>query len=249
MKDNNKLVPVEHNNQRILTTEQVAEAYGTEAKILLRNFNRNKNRYLEGKHYYRLEGEILRQFLALHTSNCRLQNPEKIRVLYLWTEKGAWLLAKSLNTDQAWQACEMLVDEYYRQNDEITMLREQLAGLHQSAPLQLPAPIFKTGHDAYFAEPHCPCPTPDRVEAAIIKTVQWLQPYCKLGVAGRDLMMHNEEIQSYVRTYGVGALLASAESLVTHTILNRIEEKDGGYLYTIAPITAYLPAPQQGEEA
>ena len=89
----------------------------------------------------------------------------------------------------------------------------------------------------------------DRVEAAIIKTVQWLQPYCKLGVAGRDLMMHNEEIQSYVRTYGVGALLASAESLVTHTILNRIEEKDGGYLYTIAPITAYLPAPQQGEEA
>ena len=27
--------------------------------------------------------------------------------------KGAWLHAKSLNTDQAWDAYEMLVDEYY----------------------------------------------------------------------------------------------------------------------------------------
>ena len=30
------------------------------------------------------------------------------------TEKGAWLHAKSLNTDQAWEAYESLVDDYYR---------------------------------------------------------------------------------------------------------------------------------------
>lgn len=31
---------------------------------------------------------------------------------YLWTEKGALLHAKSLNTDKAWEAYEYLVDFY-----------------------------------------------------------------------------------------------------------------------------------------
>jgi len=34
-------------------------------------------------------------------------------LLHLWTEKGAWLHAKSLNTDKAWEAYETLVDDYY----------------------------------------------------------------------------------------------------------------------------------------
>ena len=34
--------------------------------------------------------------------------------LYLWTEKGALLHAKSLNTDKAWQVYDYLVDFYFR---------------------------------------------------------------------------------------------------------------------------------------
>lgn len=60
----------------------------------------------EGKHFYRLTGNKLKEFL--HSENFGLQNPNKIRVLYLWTEKGALLHAKSLNTDKAWEVYDFL---------------------------------------------------------------------------------------------------------------------------------------------
>jgi hypothetical protein len=89
----NQLIPIEHKNQRVLTTEQIANAYETDKNVIGMNFNRNKERYVLGKHYYVLRGDELREFLP--TSNCGVQNPNMIRILYLWTEKGALLHAKS----------------------------------------------------------------------------------------------------------------------------------------------------------
>jgi hypothetical protein len=108
------LQPVEYNNQRILTTAQIAVAYSTDAQTIHRNFHNNKGRYTVGKHYFLLEGENLKSFLNLHLQILEVQNPRKIRTLYLWTEKGALMHAKSLNTDKAWEAYERLIDEYYR---------------------------------------------------------------------------------------------------------------------------------------
>lgn len=111
------LQPIEHNNQRILTTRQLAEFYEADEKLIQRNFQRNQERYTEGKHFYRLEGEILRQFIEVCGRQIDVyneQNLSKIRVLYLWTEKGALQHAKSLNTDRAWSVYEELVDTYYR---------------------------------------------------------------------------------------------------------------------------------------
>nr|WP_019292877.1 hypothetical protein [Lactococcus petauri] len=34
--------------------------------------------------------------------------------LYLWTEKGALLHAKSLGTDEAWDMYDILVDTYFK---------------------------------------------------------------------------------------------------------------------------------------
>ena len=39
--------------------------------------------------------------------------------LYLWTEKGALLHAKSLNTDKAWEVYDYLVDFYFRAKEKI----------------------------------------------------------------------------------------------------------------------------------
>ena len=61
----NELVPVAHNSQLILTTQQIAEFYETDIKIISNNYNRNKERYTEGKHYYCLEGEELRVFKTI----------------------------------------------------------------------------------------------------------------------------------------------------------------------------------------
>ncbi|GAB0167496.1 ORF6C domain-containing protein [Lysinibacillus sp. CTST325] len=107
----NQLQIIVHDNRRVLTTTQIAESYETENKVISNNFNRNKDRYKEGKHYVALTGECKREFLNLHQIEDGSKNAQ---VLYLWTEKGAWLHAKSLNTDKAWDAYEMLVDNYYK---------------------------------------------------------------------------------------------------------------------------------------
>ena len=106
-----KLTVINQNGQRVLTTAQLAESYGTDNRRVSENFNRNKDRFKEGKHYFLLQGEVLKAFGDQYANSVSV---ERVSKLYLWTEKGAWLHAKSLNTDQAWDAYEMLVDEYYR---------------------------------------------------------------------------------------------------------------------------------------
>lgn len=111
----NNLQIIEKDNQRVLTTNQIAESFGTESKIINRNFQRNSDRYTQGKHYFALSGEELKEFKGSRQFDDSLKFTS---VLYLWTEKGAWLHAKSLNTDQAWDAYEMLVDDYYNVKEQ-----------------------------------------------------------------------------------------------------------------------------------
>jgi len=106
---NTNLQVVEANHQRVLTTAQIAEQYETDVNAIQRNFQRNKERYTEGKHYYCLTGNVLREFKATG----QIDVSPNLNKFYLWTEKGALLHAKSLNTDKAWEAYECLVDTYF----------------------------------------------------------------------------------------------------------------------------------------
>ena len=56
------LTVLEYNNKRILTTKQLAEVYETKENNIQNNFNNNKDRFIEGEHYYILTGEELQQF-------------------------------------------------------------------------------------------------------------------------------------------------------------------------------------------
>ena len=58
----NQLIPIEMNNQRILTTQQLAAVYGASEQQVQQNFNNHKDNFVEGKHYYLLKGEELRDF-------------------------------------------------------------------------------------------------------------------------------------------------------------------------------------------
>lgn len=100
----------EYSDMRVLTTQQIAEAYGTDAQVITNNFNRNKDRYVEGKHYICLTGEELKEFKTTHQNDL---SSSRINQLYLWTKKGAFLHAKSLNTDIAWEVYDRLVDSYF----------------------------------------------------------------------------------------------------------------------------------------
>lgn len=107
----NELTITEYKDIRVLTTQQLAEEYGTDSDTLNKNFNNNKNRYIEGKHYILLQGNELREAKAKGKFYGLLPNANKF---YLWTEKGAFLHAKSLNTDRAWEVYDRLVDSYFQ---------------------------------------------------------------------------------------------------------------------------------------
>nr|DAL89351.1 MAG TPA: hypothetical protein [Caudoviricetes sp.] len=106
---------IEIKSMRVLTTKQIAEAYGASKDKIIYNFNYNKNRYILGKHYIEVKGEELRRLKTTCENQMSLKYTKS---LYLWTEKGALLHAKSLNTDKAWEVYDYLVDFYFRAKEE-----------------------------------------------------------------------------------------------------------------------------------
>ena len=116
-----QLKMIERNDQRVLTSAQVAEIFGTDTKMLSNNFNSNKSRYEEGKHYFVLMGEARKDFLFNHPE---IQDSSKhAKFIYLWTEKGVFLHAKSLGTDQAWNTYSALVDDYFKKTEQLQRAR------------------------------------------------------------------------------------------------------------------------------
>jgi hypothetical protein len=107
----NKLVPLEYQNQRIIVTKVLAESYGTEDVRIQQNFLRNKERFQEGKHYFKLQGDELKEFKSNYLNDSSLKY---ISELILWTERGAARHAKILDTDEAWEVYEQLEENYFR---------------------------------------------------------------------------------------------------------------------------------------
>ena len=130
------LVPVEWSNQRVLTTAQLAEFYGCSVENIRDNFRKNRERFVEDKHYFKLEGDKLRvfkrdmenfRFAQSHdTENFRFA--QNLNVLYLWTKRGASRHCKMLGTERAWDVFEELEENYFSQKT--------------SAP-EIPAPAVK----------------------------------------------------------------------------------------------------------
>lgn len=106
------LSPITHNQIPVITTELLAQLYGTEAIRIQQNHKRNSDRFVEGKHFFKIVGEELKNLrLSLRES----QISPKTRSLILWTERGAARHAKMLETDQAWEVFEKLEDCYFSQ--------------------------------------------------------------------------------------------------------------------------------------
>ncbi|WGM00056.1 ORF6N domain-containing protein [Arsenophonus nasoniae] len=99
-----------HDNIPVITTELLANLYGTEVIRIQQNYNRNNSRFIEGKHFFKITGECLNN---LRLSFSESQISAKTRSLILWTERGAARHAKMLETDKAWDVFEQLEDCYF----------------------------------------------------------------------------------------------------------------------------------------
>ena len=68
-----------------LTTVQLAEFYETTVDNIQRNSNRNRDRFIDGKHYFKVEDDDLRAFKH-DIKNFSLQISPMTRTLYLCFE-------------------------------------------------------------------------------------------------------------------------------------------------------------------
>lgn len=64
--------PFTHNQIPVITTELLAQLYGTEILNIQVNFTRNKERFVEGKHFFKASGEELKN---LRLTLSKSQNP------------------------------------------------------------------------------------------------------------------------------------------------------------------------------
>ncbi|WP_149011177.1 ORF6N domain-containing protein, partial [Escherichia albertii] len=92
------LSPITHNQIPVITTELLAQLYGTDSDNIKKNYSRNADRFCEGKHFYKVIGDELKN---LRVTLSHSQNPisPKTRSLILWTERGAARHAKMLETE------------------------------------------------------------------------------------------------------------------------------------------------------
>lgn len=116
---------ITHANQPVITTELLAQLYGTDAIRIRQNHKRNISRFICGKHYFKITGEelaclrvTLSDLQSLRVSSRYSQISPKTRSLILWTERGAARHAKMLETDQAWEVFEKLEDYYFNQKNQ-----------------------------------------------------------------------------------------------------------------------------------
>nr|WP_081932922.1 ORF6N domain-containing protein [Candidatus Arsenophonus nilaparvatae] len=109
--DSSQLPVIEWQNVRVVTTETLAKGYGASMKNIQDNLANHKARFIEGIHYFKLEGNELQQFKRV-PDNIGLVSKYTSQQI-LWTEKGAARMSKIVDTDEAWSFFEKMENAYF----------------------------------------------------------------------------------------------------------------------------------------
>ena len=139
MSKNNTVVTVDnlpvikHAGRPVVTTALLAKLYGTDDNNLIKNYQRNADRFVPGKHFHKLEGAELKALKDYMTNSHVVQIPKNTRQMILWTERGAARHAKMLDTEQAWEVFEKMEDSYFGQQSVLAIEHapEKLSPAHQ----------------------------------------------------------------------------------------------------------------------
>lgn len=122
----NELTRLEYNGQAILITEQLANAYECDISNIQDNYRKNQSRFEEGVHFFKLEGNDLKDFKSRLPENFR-SAMKFAPVIMLWTRRGASRHSKMLGTDKAWEMFDALEENYFNQRPKELTPAEQMA--------------------------------------------------------------------------------------------------------------------------
>lgn len=107
---------ITYKGRPICTTQQLAQFYGCDPEHILDNHRKNPDRFEEGKHFVRIDGDAFREFKEGLPENIR--EPMKFAPkAILWTELGAARHAKMLTTDKAWDVYEEMEEAYFQRKE------------------------------------------------------------------------------------------------------------------------------------
>lgn len=145
------LVRVVWCNEPVLTSAQLATIYGCSTDTLKHNFQRAREQFKEGEHYFKVSGAALRALKEDLNEGKKNHLPAFSKMascLYLWTHKGCVRHCKMINTPEAWKMFDELERVYFgvmknalpapaeeepptAENEEVIRLRKQLAGIEK----------------------------------------------------------------------------------------------------------------------
>jgi hypothetical protein len=106
---------IEYQGQRVITLAMVDRLHRRPDGTAKRNLADNKERFVEGKHFYRIDFSKKCEF---HTFGINIPP----RGLMVVTETGYLMLVKSFTDDLAWQVQCTLVKTYFRTKQETLAL-------------------------------------------------------------------------------------------------------------------------------
>ena len=108
--------PVTYHARPVLTTEMLAQAYEVKPIQIQQNYANNKDRFVEGKHFFKISGNELKEFKHYFENFEVVNIPPRTPHFTLWTERGAARHAKMLNSDRAWDVFELLEETFFAVN-------------------------------------------------------------------------------------------------------------------------------------
>jgi hypothetical protein len=97
-----ELTAIDHNGERVLTFAMIDRVHGRPDGTAGRNFRDNRERMIEGKHYFRR-----------NSSEAAAMGFTAPNGLTLMTERGYFMLVKSFTDDLAWHVQDQLVEAYF----------------------------------------------------------------------------------------------------------------------------------------
>lgn len=96
--------------KRVLTTQQLANIFGTDIQTIRENYRRNSDKFGEGKDYFILAGLNLDKFRAKYKE---ADFPENKKRVFLWTKSGALIHIQLLSVKKPYRLDKSMLDKYY----------------------------------------------------------------------------------------------------------------------------------------
>ena len=114
----------EYKGQRVVTFSDIDRVHNRPEGTARRNFNANKNHFVENEDYFRVSSDEIRTNGVFSVS----ENDHRDKALI--TEQGYLMLVKSFTDDLAWDVQRKLVNGYFKTKEAVSDLSPQMQLLY-----------------------------------------------------------------------------------------------------------------------